>query len=186
MDAGADAIGLNFYDKSSRFLTIAQAVEISSQAIPFVSTVAVLVNPDSRYVEDILRVVRPDYLQFHGDESPEFCAGFGVPYIKAIRVFDTIDLASIEKEFHSARGLLLDSHIDGQYGGTGNSFDWQKTRSVSKMSIILAGGLNPDNVESAISAVLPYAVDVSSGVEIDGKKDPNKISEFCKKVQNCS
>ena len=168
-----------FYPESRRHLTIAQAVEIQRQIFPFVAQVGVLVNPEKQYVEELLQVLHLDYLQFHGDEPPAFCASFGVPYIKAIRVSDSTDLLALEKQYQGAVGLLLDSHVHDCYGGSGTSFAWHKASYGGKKPIILAGGLTSDNVQSAIAVVSPYAVDVSSGVETDGIKDAVKMTRFC-------
>ncbi len=182
--AGADAIGLNFYPQSSRYLSLEQAVEINRQVPPFVTQVGVLVNPEKAFVEQILHLLRIDYLQFHGDESPGYCASFGIPYIKAVRVTESIDLLALENQFQNSAGLLLDSHVADSYGGTGVSFPWKKAQYGGKKPIILAGGLTVENIQSAIIAASPYAVDVSSGVETNGVKDIDKISQFCKNVKN--
>ena len=181
--AGADAIGLNFYPKSSRYLSIGQAVEVADQIAPFVARVGVFVNPDRDVVQQIVDAVHLDYFQFHGEESANFCASFGIPYIKSIRVTESTDLLALENQYHDAVALLLDSHSSDSYGGTGKSFDWNKSRYGGEKNIILAGGLTADNIQSAIKAVSPYAVDVSSGVETDGVKDTAKITEFCNRVQ---
>ena len=180
--AGANAIGLNFYSKSSRYVLLDQADEISRCIPPFVSQVGVLVNPDRHFVDEILKTLRINYLQFHGEESPEFCASFGIPYIKAIRVTETTRMKDLEEEYHDAAGLLLDSYVADSYGGTGESFAWEKARYGGEKPIILAGGLTAENVQKAIVAASPFAVDVSSGVETNGVKDPEKISAFCKNV----
>lgn len=176
---GADALGFMFYPKSSRYLTLEQAVAIQQHIPPFVARVGVLVNPQKQDVEEILQELRPDYLQFHGDESPAFCACFGVPYIKAIRVSESTDLRVLEKQYQEATGLLLDSHVPDCYGGSGKSFAWDKMQYDGEKPIILAGGLTSDNVQTAIAVASPYAVDVSSGVETDGIKDFEKMSKFC-------
>jgi phosphoribosylanthranilate isomerase len=133
-------------------------------------------------VDEILKILQIDYLQFHGEETPEFCASFGVPYLKAVRVKESTPLLVLEKEYDGAAGLLLDSYVAGSYGGSGESFAWEKARYGGNKPIILAGGLTADNVLEAIDVASPYAVDVSSGVETNGVKDPEKISAFCKKV----
>jgi len=184
--AGANVIGLNFYPKSSRYVTLEQAAEINRKIPLFVSQVAVVVNPDRQFVDEILKTLQIDYLQFHGEETPEFCASFGIPYIKAIRVTGTTQLLALEKEYHDAAGLLLDSYIADSYGGTGESFSWEKARYGGSKPVILAGGLTPENIQTAIATASPYAVDVSSGVETNGIKDPLKISKFCNMVMNNS
>lgn len=186
--AGADAIGLVFHPPSARHVQLAQAAAIAGAAGPFVATVAVLVNPDAATVRVIVKQVRPGYLQFHGEESDEFCAGFGVPYIKALRVKSGAgdgDLSAAAAEFPNARALLLDTHRDGVYGGSGETFDWRRADYGGKLPLILAGGLQADNVAAAIAQVRPFAVDVSSGVEVDGeagRKDADKIRAFCRAV----
>ncbi len=185
VDAGADALGFMFYSESSRYLTIEQAVTIQQEIPPFVARVGVLVNPRKHYVDEVLKVVRPDYLQFHGDETPAYCASFGVPYIKAIRVSASTDLLALEKQYEDAVGLLLDSYVSGSYGGTGVSFAWHKAKYGGQKPLILAGGLTADNIQTAIVAASPYAVDVNSGVESGGVKDHAKIIRFCQNVR-CS
>ncbi len=180
--AGADAIGLVFYPQSSRYLTISQAIKINRTISPFVAQVGVFVNPDKPAIDDILSAVHLDYLQFHGNESPEFCAGFAIPYIKAVRVSASIDLLETEKHYQDAAGLLLDSYVKHSYGGTGESFSWYRARYGGQKPIILAGGLRPNNVRQAIAAASPYAVDTSSGVETEGKKDHGKMIDFCRNV----
>ena len=188
--AGADAIGLVFHPPSARHVELAQAAAIAGAAGPFVATVAVLVNPDAATVRVIVKQVRPGYLQFHGEESDEFCAGFGVPYIKALRVKSGAgdgDLSAAAAEFPNARALLLDTHRDGVYGGSGETFDWRCAAhdGARRRPLILAGGLQADNVAAAIAQVRPFAVDVSSGVEVDGeagRKDADKIRAFCRAV----
>jgi len=184
--AGANAIGLNFYPKSSRYVTLEQATEINRKVPLFVSQVAVVVNPDRQFVDEILNSLQIDYLQFHGEDTPAFCASFGIPYIKAIRVAETTQLLALEQEYHDAEGLLLDSYVADSYGGTGESFAWEKARFGGNKPVILAGGLTPDNIRAAIDAASPYAVDVSSGVETNGVKDPLKISKFCNVVMGNS
>ena len=180
--AGASAIGLMFYPKSSRYLSLEQAVEINRCIPPFVSQVGVLVNPDRHFVDKMLKNLKIDYLQFHGEETREFCSSFGIPYIKAIRVNEATRLLALEKEYHDAAGLLLDSYVADSYGGTGETFAWEKTSYGGSKPVILAGGLTAENVQKAINTASPYAVDVSTGVETNGVKDPEKISKFCKKV----
>ncbi len=182
VDAGADALGLMFYPNSSRYLTIEQAVAIERHILPFVARIGVLVNPKKQHVEEILQRLRLDYLQFHGDEPAAFCASFGVPYIKAIRVSDDTDLRALEKQYQDAVGLLLDSAVADSYGGTGIAFAWHKAKYGGNKPIILAGGLTADNVQTAIATASPYAVDVSSGVETDGVKEVEKMTQFCQNV----
>ncbi len=183
--AGADAIGLVFAAKSPRRLVIVQAVAIAAALPPFVSSVALFVNPEVAEVERVIREVRPDLLQFHGEESAEFCAGFRVPWLKAVRVKPETDLLQYATVFAEARGLLLDAYSPLAHGGTGHRFDWSLIPSRVPLPVVLAGGLDPANVAEAIRAVRPWAVDVSSGVEAEpGIKDAAKIAAFIKEVRN--
>lgn len=182
VDAGADAIGLVFYEKSPRFVTTLQAAEIS-QAIPaFVSCVALFKDAEVAYIDAVLQQVAVDLIQFHGSESESFCEQFARPYIKALGMKGPANnveylMASAEK-YHSAKALLLDGHAPGQAGGTGETFDWSSIAKIEK-PVVLAGGLTPDNVTQAIEIVRPYAVDVSSGVEsAPGIKDKDKVTRF--------
>lgn len=176
---GADAIGLVFYPPSPRAVTIEQAQSISLQLPPFVTLVGLFVNESRERIEQVLREVPLDLLQFHGDESPSACSGFNRPWIKAIRMQDDIDLLQVEQEFSEASGLLLDTYRRGVPGGTGAVFDWQRIPTEMRSRIILAGGLEPGNVEEAIRQIHPYAVDVSGGVEAaKGIKDGAKIAAF--------
>ena len=182
VDAGADAIGLNCYQSSSRYIPVDKAAAIASQLPVFVSSVVVMVNPERELVKAIIEKVNPGLLQFHGDESAEFCDSFDRPYIRAIRVSTSTNLLELEKTYAGARGFLLDTFSEGNYGGTGKVFDWTRARYGGTKPVILAGGLNPENVLDAIGAANPFCVDVSSGVETDGAKDKEKISRFCRAV----
>ena len=182
--AGADAIGLNFYPPSPRFLSLEWARQLASELPPFVTTVAVFVNPPAAEVYTVLERVRPAMLQFHGEEDPVFCAQFGVPYIKACRVKPGVDLLEYLRPFSGAAGWLLDSHVE-EYGGAGESFDWSLVPEERIRPLVLSGGLAPENVRKAIRQVRPWAVDVSSGVEsAKGIKDAAKISTFMNEVRN--
>lgn len=183
-DCGADAVGLVFYPPSPRYVELEQAIEIVAGLPPFMSSVALFVNASQKEVESVLQQTAIDIIQFHGDESAEFCASFSRPYIKAIRMKEGLDLYGLEHEYASARALLLDTYKKGTPGGTGESFNWEKVPHDLKKPIILAGGLHAANVAQAIQQVQPYAVDVSGGVEAaKGKKDQNKISQFMKNVK---
>ena len=183
-EAGADAIGLVFYPPSPRFLSVERAVEIRDALPPFVSAVALFVNPDAAQVAQVLGRVRPAMLQFHGEETPQFCAQFGVPYIKACRVRKGADLLEYLRPFSTAAGWLLDSPVE-EYGGVGERFDWSLAPAVRDRPIILAGGLTRDNVAEAIRHVRPWGVDVTSGVEsAKGVKDVAKIAAFIAEVRN--
>mgnify|MGYP001344781371 CR=1 FL=1 len=182
---GADAIGLVFYPPSPRHVTLEQAHEIARSLPPFVTTVALFVNPLVAEVEAVLRGVRPDVLQFHGDEAPEFCRGFGVPWLKAVRVKAGLNLVEYATRYFEAQGLLLDAFVEGQAGGTGQSFDWALIPADLPVPVVLSGGLGPENVGEAIRRVKPWAVDVSSGVEAaKGIKSEAKIAAFMQGVRN--
>jgi phosphoribosylanthranilate isomerase len=184
-EAGADAIGLVFYAKSPRNVGLEQAAGIVRVLPPFVTTVALFVNPQPSEVEVVLRQVRPDVLQFHGEEPPEFCRSFGVPYLKAARVRPQTDLLQFAAIYADAQGLLLDAWSEVGHGGTGERFDWNMIPENLPKPIILAGGLGPANVCHAIGLVHPWAVDVSSGIEIaKGIKDAALIAAFMKEVKN--
>ena len=180
--AGADAIGLIFHPPSTRHLEQQQAASICRAVGPFVSTVAVMVNPTAECVRAIIEQVNPSHLQFHGEEPADFCAAFGKPYIKALRVADGVNLPEMESRYPSAGGILLDTHAPDRYGGTGAAFDWNRARYGGALPLILAGGLTPENVAEALAQVSPFGVDVSSGVETAGRKDAEKIRRFCSEV----
>ena len=187
-DAGADAIGLVFYPPSPRFLAHERAREIRDAVPPFVSTVALFVNPSRDEVQAVLERVWPAMLQFHGEETPEFCASFGVPYVKACRVRNGVsagvDLIEYLRPFSGAAGWLLDSHVD-EYGGVGESFDWSLVPEARIRPLVLSGGLTRENVRDAVRRVRPWAVDVSSGVEsAKGIKDAAKIAAFIAEVRH--
>jgi phosphoribosylanthranilate isomerase len=183
--AGVDAIGLVFYPPSPRHVVAAQAAMIARAMPPFVTTVGLFVNPAAEQVEAVLNEVHLDVLQFHGDEPPEFCAGFGVPYLKAIRVKAGVDLVQCAIRYQEAQGLLLDAYVEGTPGGTGQSFDWELIPTGLPLPVILSGGLEPANIVDAIRRVRPWAVDVSSGVEASkGIKDAAKIAAFIEGVRS--
>ncbi len=182
--AGADAVGMVFYPPSPRFIGIAQARRLREAVPPFVSTVALFVNAPAAEVMRVLDAVRPDLLQFHGEETPQYCRSFGVPYIKACRVRPGVDLLEYLRAFPDAAGWMADAYVDA-YGGTGTTFDWSLVPAGLDRPLILSGGLTKDNVAEAISRVRPWAVDVSSGVEIaKGVKDSARISAFISEVQH--
>ncbi len=182
--SGADALGLVFYDKSPRYVTLQQAAQLAAAIPPFVMLVGLFVNPAKDEVREVLRQVPLDVLQFHGEEEPEFCAQFGRPYWKAIRVKPGVNLLQCAARYKAAQGLLLDAFIEGTHGGTGASFDWNLIPHDLPLPVILSGGLHAGNVAEAIKQVRPYAVDVSSGVEAaKGIKDAAKISAFINEVK---
>jgi phosphoribosylanthranilate isomerase len=183
-DAGADAIGLVFYPPSPRYLSAERAVEIRDALPPFVQTVALFVNPDAAQVAQVIGRVRPAMLQFHGEETPEFCAQFGMPYVKACRVRPGVDLLEYLRPFSRAAAWLFDSHV-AEYGGVGESFDWSLVPAARERPLILSGGLSRENVAEAIRRLRPWGVDVSSGVEsAKGIKDAARIAAFIAEVEN--
>lgn len=182
--SGADAIGLVFYPPSPRYVSIEVARQIVSSLPAFVTAVGLFVNEDQQTIADIIEQTGISLLQFHGNECPDYCKDFSLPYIKAFRMTDDIDLVSKKAEYQQARSLLLDTYRPGTPGGTGESFDWEKIPAELANEIILAGGLSASNVQQAITQVRPFAVDVSGGVEKDkGVKDPEKIYEFMRGIK---
>jgi phosphoribosylanthranilate isomerase len=182
---GADALGLVFYEKSPRHVSVPQAVKLAAAIPPFVTLVGLFVDPSEDAVREVLRHVSLDLLQFHGEEAPEFCAQFGRPYLKAIRVKAGVDLVQCAARYAGAQGLLLDACVEGVHGGTGVAFDWGLIPERLPLPVILSGGLDPGNVAEAIRRVRPYAVDVSSGVEAaKGIKDAGKIAAFINAVKH--
>jgi len=176
---GAHALGFVFFAGSPRHLAPGRAAEIVRKLPPFITTVGLFVNPESDEVDRVLDQVRLDLLQFHGEETPAFCARFGVPFIKAARVRPGLDLLQYAKPYGAARGLLLDAFVEGAHGGTGTAFDWNMVPRELPLPVILSGGLGPANVADAIRRVRPWAVDVSSGVEASpGIKDSRKMAAF--------
>ena len=181
---GADALGFVLYAPSPRAVTAEQAAQLIKHAPAFVTTVALFVNETAENVSHALAVCPFDLLQFHGDESPEFCRQFNRPYMKAIRVRSTDDIHSAVQQYPDAKALLLDAYVENLPGGTGQAFDW---RLIPQLDIpwVLAGGLNANNVADAVIQVQPFAVDVSGGVEASkGIKDVNKIKDFISEVRN--
>ncbi len=186
VDAGVDAVGLVFYDKSPRFVSNEIAAEISQLIPAFVSRVALFKDADKTMIDAVLQAVEVDLIQFHGSETPDFCQQFALPYIKAVGVkgteHDAGFLRSSAENYRAAKALLLDGHAPGEAGGTGESFDWTSIARIDK-PVILAGGLTPQNVAQAITLVQPFAVDVSSGVEsAPGIKDKDKVAVFMRNV----
>lgn len=190
-ESGADAIGLVFYPPSPRYVTVDQAIEVTAALPPFVTAVGLFVNETREAIESILDRVPLDLLQFQGDETPDFCAGFGKPFVRAVRMEEGVDLVEWASRFSAARALLLDAHVQGERGGTGQAFDWARIPGEwarrphgAPLPLILSGGLTAQNVERAVREVRPWAVDVSSGVESTrGVKDPALIVEFIRSVQ---
>jgi phosphoribosylanthranilate isomerase len=182
--AGADAIGLVFYAASPRCVSIAQAKDIVAAMPPFVSVAGLFVNATTAEIQSILSQVHLDIVQFHGDETPAQCAQINLPYYKAIRVMPDTNLLQYAIDFKAAKALLLDAYSEQAYGGTGHTFDWNLIPQDLPKPIILAGGLDAQNVAGAIQQVRPYAVDVSGGVELaKGIKSAEKIAAFMQAVK---
>jgi phosphoribosylanthranilate isomerase len=182
--AGADAIGLVFYPKSPRYLSAERAIEIRDALPPFVQTVALFVNADAAQVSQVLGRVKPSLLQFHGDETPEFCGQFGAPFVKACRIRADVDVLQYLQPYSRAAAWLVDSFVP-EYGGVGESFDWSLVPRGLARPLILSGGLDQKNVARAVRAVQPWGVDVSSGVEsAKGIKDAGKMTAFVAQVRN--
>ncbi len=185
--AGCDAIGLVFYRPSPRYVSPERATQIVASLPPFVSVVGLFVDAEPEEILQVMKLVRLDLLQFHGDESPEACERFDLPYMKAIRVKPDTNLLQYAEQFKHAQALLLDAFIEGVPGGTGQVFDWNIIPKTLPLPVVLAGGLSPDNVEQAVRQVRPYAVDVSGGVELNkGIKDAAKIAAFMRGVSDAS
>ena len=181
---GADAIGLVFYPPSPRCVSLEQAVEIVASLPAFVTAVGLFVNEQADEIRNIISETRINLLQFHGNECPDYCASFDFPYIKALRMSDDIDLFQKRLDYSRAKSLLLDTYRAGIPGGTGEAFDWDRIPGELAGEIILAGGLEADNITRAIQMVKPYAVDVSGGVESSkGVKSPDKIRQFMQGVK---
>lgn len=183
-DAGVDAIGLVFYAKSPRTVSVAQAKKILAALPPFVSTVGLFVNATRAEINAILAELPLDVLQFHGDETPAECEGFSRPYFRALRMQPGVDIAQAAAQYIHAQAILLDAWVPGVHGGTGERFDWQHIPAGLAKPLILAGGLNADNAALAMQQVQPWALDVSGGVESSqGVKDADKMREFLYAVQ---
>lgn len=184
-ECGADAIGLVFYPPSSRNIDdLALAFDIAQSVGPFVEVVGLFVDADPAQIENVLSRVPLNCLQFHGDESAVFCEQFSRPFYKALRMKPELDIVEKVAEYSSSRGILLDTYVKGVPGGTGQTFNWNEIPS-SLRNVVLAGGLNPENVAEAVRIAKPYAVDVSGGVEMSpGKKDPQKVAAFIENARS--
>ena len=184
VEAGADALGFVFYDKSPRFVTPHEVQKIIAELPPFVTTVGLFVNEPIPRIRRIMAAARLDVVQLHGDEQPDDCLIEPLRVIKALRIRDAASLEGAN--LYQVSALLLDAWHDEHYGGTGLAFDWQLAeRLTGKCALILAGGLTPENIIDAVRQVKPYGVDVSSGVEAQpGKKDHQKVAEFIRRVRN--
>ncbi|NOT84335.1 MAG: phosphoribosylanthranilate isomerase [Methylococcaceae bacterium] len=180
---GVDAIGLVFYAQSPRNVTITQAVQIVKALPAFTTVVGLFVDAEKAWIAEVLERVSVDCLQFHGEEPPEACDLFGKPYIKAIRVQKQTDITALAHDYRNAAGLLLDAYHPDAKGGTGLAFDWSLIPKQCALPVILAGGLLPENAKTAIQQCQPYALDVSSGVEVaKGIKDGAKMAAFLKEA----
>ena len=177
--AGADALGLVIYNKSPRYVDIKKATEIRAAIKSPALAVALLVNASENTVAQVIDEVRPDLLQFHGDESADFCHQFNYPFIRAVRMRPGLDIDAEVAAYQAQGGFLFDAWSDDLYGGTGHSFDWSRLPTSRDYPLILAGGLTPDNVAQAVQLIGPNMVDVSGGVEsAPGIKDQKKVERF--------
>jgi phosphoribosylanthranilate isomerase len=183
VNAGADAIGFVFYPPSPRFLAAEAATLLARQVPPFVTRVGLFVNAEAAAVREILAQVPIDLLQFHGDEDAPYCEQFGRPYLKAARMRPELDLLEFARAYPGAQGLLLDAWVEA-YGGAGQSFDWSMIPENLPLPVVLSGGLHAGNIVEAVVKTRPWAVDVSSGVELSkGIKDAEKIAAFIAAVR---
>lgn len=184
---GADSIGLVFHEKSPRFVSIEQALIIKQSLPAFVTITALMMDEKSSWVGDIVEHLNPDCLQFHGDECPDDCNKYNIPYIKAIAMSGMQNIEAYMSCYKDAQAFLLDSHAVGQQGGSGEAFDWAVIPNDIRQQIILAGGIVPDNVYQAITEVSPWAVDLSSGVEKSkGIKDKHKMIKLMNEVNRAN
>jgi phosphoribosylanthranilate isomerase len=182
---GADAIGLVFYARSPRAVSIPQAQALVGALPPFVTSVGLFVDAAPEEIRRVLAAVPLDLLQFHGNEPPAACRGYGRPYIKVVHMAEDTDLAGLARPYDDAAGILVDTYVKGVPGGTGQVFDWSRLPAALACPMILAGGLTPDNVAAAVTQVRPWAVDVSGGVEAaPGIKVAAKIAAFIRGVNS--
>lgn len=181
---GADAIGFVMTRRSKRFVDPTAAAALRDSVPPFVTTVALVMDDDRAYVDEVLRVLRPDLLQFHGEETDDFCASFGVRYLKAVAMGEGAAALPRLRAYPKAAGLLLDGHGLGELGGSGQRFDWSLMPKDLAQPLVLAGGLTAENVGEAIRVARPWGVDVSSGIEASpGIKDMDKMERFISAVR---
>ncbi len=194
---GVDAVGFVFAERSKRRVSAQAASDLSSGLQPFVDAVALFMGNPADEVREVIAAVRPTILQFHGDEDDAFCAGFGMPYLKAIAMGGdvAVDGSALLRRYPRAAGFLFDSNTSGQAGGSGHTFDWSRIPGEFAKPYLLAGGLHPDNVSDAIRATGCWGVDVSSGIEADGIesaqgiKDVMRMRRFVREVlhaDNCA
>ena len=180
---GADSIGLVFHQPSARAIEIEQALEIRKVLPPFVTVTALFLDESEDWISKVVHQLRPDCLQFHGNESPEFCESWLTPYIKSIPMGSIDDPDAYAQTYTLAQGFLLDSNVAGRLGGSGDTFDWSKIPASFEYPLVLAGGLDASNVAAAIARVQPWGVDVSTGVEVSrGVKSTDLIDQFFDEV----
>jgi phosphoribosylanthranilate isomerase len=183
LDAGADALGFVLYAKSPRALTLARAAELIARLPPFITPVLLFVNASPGELHQATQALPQALLQFHGDETPALCRITAHAYMRAVRMAPGVDLLDCALKFHDAQALLLDAHVDS-YGGSGKVFDWSQIPPSVPLPVVLSGGLNPANVTDGVLRVRPWAVDVSSGVEVSkGVKSGPLMRRFCKAVR---
>ena len=183
-DKGVDSIGLVFHQPSPRVVELERAVEIRRAMPPFVTVTALFLDETEDWIAEVVHQLRPDCLQFHGNETAAFCEAWEIPYIKAVPMGSVDDPQAYAREHGRAQGFLLDSNAAGRRGGSGDTFDWSKIPSAFEHPLVLAGGINASNVADAIFRVKPWGVDVSSGVEASwGVKSNEMIDQFVREVQ---
>ncbi len=183
VEAGADAVGFVFYAKSPRAVTPGRARVLAQMLPPFVTPVGLFVNAADAELAEALDALPNMLVQFHGDETPADCERVRRPYLRAARMAPGFDLVDFATGFSNAQAILLDAHVEG-YGGGGKVFDWSLVPPSVSSRLVLSGGLNAANVADGIARVRPWAVDVSSGVEVSkGIKSADLIHEFCKAVR---
>jgi phosphoribosylanthranilate isomerase len=183
VELGVDAIGLILVPASPRFVSLEVAAKLRASLPPLVSSVVLVKDADAAFVQEAIDALRPDLLQFHGDEDPGFCESFAMPYLKALPMGGAVSLRAESRRYSKAAGLLLDGHAPGGMGGRGERFAWSALPKV-RQPLVLAGGLNPANVARGIAALRPFAVDVSSGIESKpGVKDAAKMQAFIAAVR---
>ena len=176
---GVDALGFVFYEQSTRYITIDEVANLLVDIPPFITLTAVLVNPSPELVWRIIKELPINLLQFHGDETPEFCQSFPLPYIKMLNPYPTVKMSSELHRFNSAQAILFDTPSQSIRGGSGCTFDWSMIPKGITKPYLVAGGLNEFNVQDALRTSAPYGVDVCSGVEaMPGIKDHIKMSRF--------
>jgi phosphoribosylanthranilate isomerase len=177
--AGADALGFVFYKPSPRYVSPEQAATMIKALPPFITSVGLFVDADHAFIEEVLKQVPLDLLQFHGNETEAQCSAFGRPYIKSLRMEEGLSVFDTISNYPSCSAILLDTYVANTPGGTGRAFDWSRVPLEAEKPIILAGGLTPENVAQAISVTRPWAVDVSGGVEkAKGIKDLTLVHRF--------